>query len=299
MNYHAQPLVAARRVRIRQLESLEDFRACERIQEAVWGNVGVSAELLNVTHKYGGAVVGSIVNGKVVGFIYAFLARRQGKLIHWSHLMAVAPQFRDLGLGLRMKLAHRALALKQGLRSICWTFDPLQSRNAALNIGRLGAQAEDYLPDCYGRFESAIEKGLESDRFVVNWRIGSAAVERRLRGAKVSGSPMARLLKAPLINETRLNPAGFPENRRIRLELRAPTLLVGIPTGTDQMRKKDLGLARRWRIQTRRIFTRYFGLGYRVEDFVRPSPASDGRAFYVLRRRVGAGLALPSSEFRR
>src|SRR5271169_2538717 len=127
-----------RRILIRQLKGQEEFRACERIQKAVWGSVGVSGELMSVTQKYGGAVLGSLVNGRVAGFIFAFLATRKGRLIHWSHLMAVESRFRDLGLGFRMKLAHRKLALGAGISSICWTYDPLQSRNAALNIGRLG-----------------------------------------------------------------------------------------------------------------------------------------------------------------
>ena len=273
------------RLRIRPLKGHEEFRACERIQDLVWGSVGVSAEALSVTQKHGGAVVGSIVRGKVVGFIYAFLARRHGKLIHWSHLMAVEPKFRDLGLGFRMKLAHRELAMKQRLDSICWTFDPLQSRNAALNIGRLGARAEEYLPNCYGRFQSAIERGLESDRFVVNWRIRTQAVRRRLRGEPHSDSELASILEAPRVNETRWNARGLLENRRLSLDLHAPELLVEIPIATDPMRAKDLKLARRWRKETRRIFLLYFGMGYSVEDFIPPSPASDERGFYVLRRR--------------
>ena len=120
------------RFQIRPLRSLEEFRACERIQLDVWGNLAVGSELMTVTAKYGGAVIGALAGSKVVGFIYAFLARRHGRLIHWSHMMAVEARVRDRGLGFRMKLAHRKTALEQGIKSICWTYDPLQSRNAAL-----------------------------------------------------------------------------------------------------------------------------------------------------------------------
>ena len=273
------------RVEIKPLKSQEDFRACESIQEAVWGSVGVSGELMSVTQKYGGAVIGSIVNGRVVGFIYAFLARRHGKLIHWSHLMAVEPKFRDFGLGFRMKLAHRKVALGAGITSICWTYDPLQSRNAALNIGRLGARAEDYAPNCYGRFPSIIERGLESDRFVVNWRIRSAAVEQHLRGQRMHAHAFTSVLKAPRINQTRLNVREFPENRSLSLNLRGRTLLVEIPAQTDRMRAEAISLARRWRAETRKVFVQYFAAGYYGEDFIPPCSASDGRCFYVLRRR--------------
>ncbi len=270
---------------IRLLKSHEEFRECERIQKVVWGTVGVGSEVMIVTQKYGGAVLGAIAGGKCVGFLYAFLARRHGRLIHWSHMMAVEPEFRDRGVGFRMKLAHRQHALNQDLASICWTYDPLQSRNAALNISRLGGRVEDYLPDCYGHFPSAIEKGLPSDRFVVNWRIASPAVERRLReGATLKGAH-----SLPRVNETRRKGHGFLENRKIVFGLCHPRLLVEIPANTDGMRAHALHLARRWRMETRNVFQQYFATGYTVEDFLPPSPASGGRCFYVLRRVGGVG----------
>ena len=277
-----------RRVQIRPLTTKKEFHACERIQEQVWGNVGVSGELLSVTQKYGGTVLGSIVDEKVVGFIYAFLARRKERLIHWSHLMAVEPKFRDLGLGFRMKLAHRKHALAAGISSICWTYDPLQSRNAALNIGRLGGRAEDFVPNCYGRFPSAIERGLESDRFVVNWHIRSARVARRLKGFRPDGRAVKSILRSARVNETQLNSAGFPENRSLHLSLNRPALLFEIPKETDRMRAEALHLARRWRLESRKVLAHYFKLGYRVEDFVSPGQLSEGRCFYVLRRATPA-----------
>jgi len=270
------------RPQIRLLRSLEEFRACEHIQKAVWGNVGVGSEVLAVTQKYGGVVLGAVVGGKVVGCLYAFLARRHKVLIHWSHIMAVEPAHRDQGLGFRMKLAHRQLALERGIKSICWTYDPLQSRNATLNIARLGARVEEYIPNCYGRFPSAIERGLPSDRFVVNWRIAPLAVARRLR----DGIRLHRFRLAPLprANETRLNARGFLENTRICLRLHARRVLVEIPWNTDILRAEDLRLARRWRVETRKIFQHYFAAGYHVEDFLSPSAGTDARCFYVLRR---------------
>jgi predicted GNAT superfamily acetyltransferase len=223
--------------------------------------------------------VGTIVEGRVAGFIYAFLARYHGRLVHWSHMMAVEAKFRDQGYGFRMKVYHRKLALERGLKSICWTFDPLQSRNARLNVSRLGAVVDEYAPDCYGHFPSLLEKGLPSDRFVVDWRIATARVRERLRGDTPPIDPAL-----PRVNETRLNARGFPENRVIRLDLTRPRLLVEIPAHTDEMRSRALPLARRWRLETRRIFERYLSRGYRVEDFSPPQPTTEGRCFYLLRR---------------
>lgn len=280
-----------RRVQIRLLKSHEEFRECERIQKTVWGTVGVSSEVMTVTQKYGGVVLGAVLGGKCVGFLYAFLARRHGQLIQWSHMMAVEPEFRDLGLGFRMKLAHRQQALDQGLSSICWTYDPLQSRNAALNVSRLGGRVEDYLADCYGHFSSVIERGLPSDRFVVNWRIASPAVERRLREGAAPKEGQA----VPRVNETAVEGQGFLENCKIFLALRHPRLLVEIPVNTDGMRAHALDLARRWRMEMRKVFQRYFAAGYRVEDFLPPSPASDCRCFYVLRRVAARSRKLVAS----
>ena len=269
------------RFQIRPLCSLEEFRACERIQLDVWGNLAVGSELMTVTAKYGGALIGALKGGKVVGFIYAFLARRHGRLIHWSHMMAVEERWRDRGLGFRMKLAHRKLALAQGIKSIGWTYDPLESRNAALNIRRLGGTVDEYIESCYGRYPSRIEKGLPSDRFVVDWRIGSPRVTRRLGIDKLALAGFASL---PRANETRANAQGLLENCGLHLGLRAPRVAVEIPSNTDAMRVKNLRLALRWRLETRKILESYFERGYRVADFVPPHPQSGGRCFYVLSR---------------
>ena len=268
------------RLEIRLLETSQEFRQCELIQKRVWETLDIGTGVLTITQKYGGIVIGTLADGRVAGFLCAFLARYRGRLIHWSHMMAVDARLRDRGCGLRMKLLHRKIALARGIPSICWTFDPLQSRNAKLNITRLGAIVEEYVPDCYGHFPSVIEKGLPSDRFVVNWRIGTARVERRLRGEAPAFD-----LSLPRVNEARLNARGFPENRALHLTLQDPRLLVEIPSQTDEMRSEALPLARRWRLEARRIFRRYLAAGYRVEDFIPPSPATEGRCFYVLRRQ--------------
>ncbi len=270
---------------IRPLHSREEFRACERLQRAVWDTLAVSSEVLAVTAKYGGVVLGALTNSKVVGFIYAFLARRHGELVHWSHMMAVDAAYRDRGLGFRLKLKHRQIAFEQGVKAISWTYDPLQSRNATLNIARLGARVDEYLPDCYGHFPSRIERGLESDRFVVDWRIGSAAVERRLGTQRLKAAyPDSRDLNGPIVNQTRFARNGFIENAAITLDESARRLRVEIPSDTDLMRSKALPLARRWRTETRQIFQHYFANGYHVGGFLPPAPASDGRCFYVLRK---------------
>jgi predicted GNAT superfamily acetyltransferase len=269
-------------IAVRPLRNLSEFSQCERVQRHVWGAAGVSGEVLLVTHKNGGAVLGALVGARVVGFLYAFLGRRSGRLIHWSHLMAIEPAYRDRGLGFRLKVEHRRNALEQGIRCIAWTYDPLQSRNATLNLARLGAQAHEYIPDCYGHFPSIIERGLPSDRLVASWEIGGARVASRLAGK----APVAFSAKWPRANQTALNRAGLLVNRRLDLGLNDRRLLIEIPTHTDRMRALDLKLARRWRLEARRLFRHYFDAGYYVEEFLPPDLTAERRAFYVLARRT-------------
>jgi len=260
---------------------MKEFRQCEEVQKQVWGTYAVAAEVLSVTQKNGGAVLGALVGGKVVGFLYAFLARRHGRFLHWSHMMAVLTGFRDRGLGFRMKLMHRKLALTQGIKSIGWTYDPLQSRNAALNLLRLGAEVEEYIPNYYGQFPSRIEKGLPSDRFVVNWRIGSKHVENRLFGNQ--SQPAWK--PAPCINETGIDSRRFLTNGRIHLRLDAPRLLLEIPPDTDAIREGSPRLGLQWRLRTRQAFQRYLSAGYHVTGFYPGSLETGGRCYYLLSRR--------------
>jgi predicted GNAT superfamily acetyltransferase len=269
------------RVEVRLLKSHEEYRECELVQADAWGTVPAKREVLAAAQKVGGVVIGTLIDGKVVGFIFAFLGQYHGRLVHWSHLMAVEAPHRDHGYGFRMKQLHRRIALERGLKSVIWTFDPLQSRNARLNISRLGAWPDEYVLDCYGTFPGPPEKGLPSDRWLANWRIATARVEKRLGGEMPSFDPAL-----PRVNETRVNDQGFPQNRTIRLDLVARRVLVEIPSQTDAMRSQALSLAHRWRLETRRIFQHFLSAGYRVEDFFSPQPGTEGRCFYLLRRRA-------------
>ena len=199
-------------VSIRLLRDPSNFLQCEQIQKEVWGTVSLSAEALRVVGDFGGMVLGCFEGGRLLGFISALLARRPGELIHWSFQMAVRKRHRDRGLGFRMKLAHRRLALKKGIRSICWSYDPLQSRNAALNIRRLRALPEEYAEDYYGQFPSLIERGVPSDRFLVRWKIASPVVERHLRKG-TSGGSETLFASSQVVNVTERLTNGFLTNR--------------------------------------------------------------------------------------
>ena len=116
---------------------------------------------------------------------------------------------------------------------------------------------------------------------MVEWPIASAAVAKRLAERRRNFTGYASL---PRANETWTTASGFAKNQRLRLNWRAARIAVEIPANTDAIRASDLWLATRWRLETRKIFVRYFSRGYRVEDFVAPNPSSGGRCYYILRR---------------
>jgi predicted GNAT superfamily acetyltransferase len=269
------------RPEIRSLEKHGEFKECENAQKAIWGGLSVASEVMLVTQKAGGAVLGAFIHGKLVGFIYALLARRDGQISHWSHMMGILPEYRSQGLGLQLKLAHREIALRQGIKSIRWTYDPLQTRNATLNLGKLGARVEEYVSNYYGQFHSTIEQGLPSDRFVVYWPVASRAVGRLIaKGRKTAAIPAV-----PKVNLTATNQSGFLVNRKVDLGLREPRLLVEIPADADLMRAKALALAKRWRIQTRKIFLAYLSRDYSVRDLLTEGHnTARPRCFYLLVR---------------
>ncbi|MFZ1133728.1 MAG: GNAT family N-acetyltransferase, partial [Candidatus Korobacteraceae bacterium] len=140
----------------------------------VWGfreRDVVPSQMYVVAAKTGGQVVGAFVGDMMVGFVLAYAGIRDSNPYLHSHMAAVLPEYRDLGVGRRLKLAQRDDALARGIPLIEWTFDPLQTRNAYFNICRLGAVAQRYLLDVYGATSSPLHAGLPTDRLVAEWHL--------------------------------------------------------------------------------------------------------------------------------
>ncbi|MGD9316090.1 MAG: GNAT family N-acetyltransferase, partial [Anaerolineae bacterium] len=129
-------------VLIRPLESIAEFHACEALQRRVWVLPDdlevVPLHLLLTAQRNGGLVLGAFDGGELVGFLFGFPAYDQdGRPKHCSHMMGVDPDCQGAGIGYQLKLAQREFALAQGLDLVTWTYDPLESRNAYLNIHKL------------------------------------------------------------------------------------------------------------------------------------------------------------------
>jgi predicted GNAT superfamily acetyltransferase len=254
-------------IEVRLVRDDEEYAACEAMSRDIWGaaerNI-VPRELLKTVDLNGGIVAGAFApGGKLVGFVFGFLGMRQGRLRLCSHQLGVEPEWRGRGLGLALKQLQRRRALELGYDLITWTFDPLEARNAYLNLQRLGTVARLYDRDHYGVMEDELNRGLPSDRFETEWWIRDP---HRPRQEAPAGATV--LLEVGPEGEPVLHPA----------ELRGDEVaVIGIPQDFQAVRRRDMDLARRWRMCGREAIESALHAGLSASSFLR-----DGR--YLMER---------------
>ncbi|MGH9480931.1 MAG: GNAT family N-acetyltransferase [Terriglobales bacterium] len=164
---------------IRVVETLEELEACVELQSQVWGFADrdlIPRRMFVVATKIGGQVLGAFDAGRLAGFTLAIPGIRDGRPYWHSHMLAVAPEFRNLRLGRRLKLRQRDEAMALGIELMEWTFDPLEIKNGYFNLAVLGVVARRYYPDLYGPTTSALQAGLPTDRMVAEWWLRSPRV---------------------------------------------------------------------------------------------------------------------------
>ena len=268
------------------LENANDMVAVEELQRVVWPGSEtevVPVHMLLAAIHNGGLLISAYVGSQLVGFVFGFPGFYQTpdgpRLKHHSHMLAVHPDWREAGLGFALKRAQWQMVRKQGLDRITWTYDPLLSVNARLNIAKLGAVCNMYLRSEYGEMSDNLNRGLPTDRFQVDWWVFTRRVERRL-GRRVRRvlhlkqylSAEVQLCSAPLGSAGWPCPSGSPP------ALVGSMVLLEIPPDFLALKAVDLSLAGEWRFYTRDLLEQAFSSGYLVTDFV----YDVGRSFYVL-----------------
>jgi predicted GNAT superfamily acetyltransferase len=198
-------------VQFRTCNDLAEFEACVQIEIATWGYVEselVPRKSFLLAQKIGGQVIGAFETGneeagneatreqenekaaeeatrkergKLVGFALSLpgikLVEGEPQPYLHSHMLAVLESHRNQGLGAQLKWQQRAEALSRGIRHMEWTFDPLEIKNAFLNIHRLGAIVREYRVNFYGVSSSRLQGGLPTDRLLAEWELDSPEVE--------------------------------------------------------------------------------------------------------------------------
>lgn len=274
---------------IRLLDQPEEMPAVEELQRIVWPGSEtdvIPAHLLLASVRTGGLLLGAFVGERLVGAVFGFPSLERTpdgpRPAHHSHILAVHPDFRDAGLGFALKRAQWQMVRAQGLDHITWTYDPLLSRNAHLNIARLGAVCRTYRRSEYGEMRDALNAGLPSDRFLVDWWILSRRVERRLSRRPRAPLTLDHYLQAgtPFLAEARRDERGLPRPAERARPPATPLALVEIPPDFQALREQDRALAADWRFFTREVFEGAFAAGYLVTDFL--YDPSGPRSLYVL-----------------
>jgi predicted GNAT superfamily acetyltransferase len=179
---------------VRSCRSLDELRACVALQKEVWNFSDadlVPLRMFVVAEKVGGQTVGAFDRDELVGFALAVPGIRDHRPYLHSHMLGVREDWRNSGLGRRLKLFQRQEALARNLHLMEWTFDPLEIKNAYFNIERLGAIARRYTVNQYGITSSPLQGGLPTDRLVAEWWLTSPRVNRILQGT--GGRPFTPL----------------------------------------------------------------------------------------------------------
>jgi predicted GNAT superfamily acetyltransferase len=164
---------------IRKCERLEEFQRCVELQREIWGEADLEVEpatMFVVAAHTGGEVLGAFDGDRMIGYTMAVAGVRGALPYLHSHMACVRSEYRDRGVGRKLKLFQREEALGRGIRLIEWTFDPLELRNAHFNLNKLGAICRRYEPNLYGVTTSPLHRGLQTDRLVAEWHLDSARV---------------------------------------------------------------------------------------------------------------------------
>ena len=260
-------------VRVRPLETLADFRTCVELQREIWGTAYddiVPASLMRAAAHVGALTLGAFEPaGAQVGFVFGITGVEQGESVHWSHMLGVRAGARDQGVGRKLKEFQRAELARRGIARMYWTFDPLQARNAHLNINRLGVRVVEYVTDMYGTSLSPLHHAVGTDRLVVECRTdANGHAPATLSNGHV---PDGQVLTA------------FPRQDELPAAGQNPPLaLIEIPWDLQAVVADSAQVASEWRSATRRYFQWALASGYRVTGVRRDADAR--RVFFVIER---------------
>lgn len=274
---------------IHLIETPEEMRLVEELQRNVWPDSETDVVplhmLITAVHN-GGFVLGAFIAEKMIGFVFGFPGIETTpdgpRLKHCSHMMGIHPDHRDSGAGFALKRAQWQMVRHQSLDHITWTYDPLLSRNAYLNIAKLGAVCTTYRRSEYGDMRDGLNAGLPSDRFQLDWWINTRRVESRL------GKRSRPTLKLDHVARSGMRPFyALPASRLPRPPEHVPPfedrlLFTEIPADFLALKLTDFGLARDWRFFTRELFETAFEKNYIVTDFIFDKNGGNPRGLYVL-----------------
>lgn len=291
-------------ITIKALTSVAEIAPVEEIQMQAWGRdelTIIPKHFLHALQYNGGIVLGAFAGPEMVGYTFGLLSTvpnlykridqiAAARLQLYSHQLAVLPEYQGQGVGFMLKVAQREYANKLGLRRISWTFDPLVTRNAWLNIGRLGGITSSYLSNFYGLFEG----NIPSDRLYLEWWITSNRVKNRVENKRKPLSYEAILGGgAQVVNEALRRDDGllYPAEGLADYE-QSYMVLVEVPSNHKELAAQDEAVGMAWRTHIRRTFLELFAQGFVVTDFARRTDETALLHCYYLLTHRDAGQTI-------
>lgn len=220
------------KIEIRECATVGEFDECIALQREAFGlpdqELSPRRHLI-VSRQAGGWTLGAFTKDRMVGFVHHLAAVRGNEIFGYSHMMGVAVDYQNKGVGAQLKWAQRERALAEGRDFIKWTWEPMRARNAHFNLNRLGVIVEAYSENFYGTdygsdFAGQLQgaPGIDSDRLFASWYLLSDRVVQMAQGSALTlrSSPAAAVAIPAnwpqLVSE---NPASAKEEQlRVREE---------------------------------------------------------------------------------
>lgn len=239
---------------IKELRTMDELKLMQNIESKVWEMSPIPTHQTFTAVKNGGIVLAAFVDEKIVGFCYGFTGFKEDKSYLCSHMLAIDPDYRSRNIGAKLKLRQREIAIDKGYDLMTWTYDPLETRNAYLNLTKLNAVCNTYIENCYGEMTDGMNKGLPSDRFEVHWH---------LKSAYLNDYESFDVSNAVSLNTLRNNEEGLSEFVMINHnELDAHAYSLSVPKDFQRLKSESPSLALDWRLKTREKFRELFIAGY-------------------------------------
>jgi len=238
---------------IRQLQTISELEEVQLVEKSVWNMIPIPIHQTFTALNNGGIILGAYKENKMIGFLYSFAGCDGKNSYLCSHMLGILPSYRKNGIGLKMKYKQAKLAKEYGYSIITWTFDPLQSINAYLNLQKLGAVGAFYSENYYGEMEDKLNAGLPSDRIHIQWDLNKKNEHRYL---SFDSNRVLLDVKddTPFITSVFMN--SFPEKKG--------PWFIAIPNEFRKIKQRNTRLALKWRLKTRKVFQALFSANYQA-----------------------------------
>ena len=273
-----------------RIATLDGFNDVVALQRTVLGRRATiwSPSALSAVHRSGGLVLGAravdLPGRPLHGALIDLHGEVDGYRARHTVFRGVHPEVRGRGIATFLRRSERAAHLRDNVALVTWEIDPLRSVDAHLALNKLGAMATGYRRNLYGDVHDAPNVGLATDRVTVEWWLEAPRVQAIVDRAATPPHRRLGLHEMSVLTETRVLPSGLRGLTRQTVEYASrPSqrfILVEIPHDLDRIRNEDVGLAKRWRLDSRATFELLFENGYVVVGLIHEG----GRSFHLFER---------------